>query len=150
MNREVSNVSFEHPPKGFEWKKIQVLSNDGRINLAEIFRKNKSAAAAWLVTEIEVDRDYPDARMLVGIQQFGRVFLNGQEVFTSGAKTPARTDGSSIQVQLKKGRNRIVVKTASTNFRSWFVFLRFTTAKKIPLMPPLSSPAKTAAKNNQK
>ena len=63
----------------------------------------------------------------------------------------ARSDGSNVPVQLKKGRNLIIVKTASSNYRSWNVFLRFTTAKKIPLMPPLKqtpskAPAKTPAK----
>lgn len=145
MNPEADGVSFQMIPKGFQWKLIQTLSNDGRINLAEVFRKNRAPAAAWLVTEIEVDKDYPDARMLVGIQRFGRVFLNGKQVFVSTAKTPVRTDGSNIPVQLKKGRNQIIVKTASSNFRSWFVFLRFTTAKKVPLMPPLPAPAAKTA-----
>ena len=149
MNPEAAGVSFRMIPKGFKWQQIKSLSNDGRINLTEVFRKNKGPAAAWLVTEIEVDEDYPDARMLVGIQQFGRVFLNGQQVFVSTAKTPARTDGSNVPVQLKKGRNQIIVKTASANFRSWFVFLRFTTAKKVPLMPPLPPGKPTAASNKK-
>ena len=154
MNPETAGVSFQLIPKGFEWKKIQILSNDGRINLTEVFRKNRNPAAAWLAAEIEVEKEYPDARMLVGIQQYGRVFLNGQEVFVSSLKTPIRADGTNIPVHLKKGRNRIVVKTASGQARSWFVFLRFTTAGKVPLMPPIaekvqqSSPP--AAKNNLK
>lgn len=149
MNRESEGVSFQLVPKEFEWKKIRSLSKDGRINLAEVFRKNKSPAAAWLVTEIEVNRDYPDARMLVGIQRHGRVFLNGELVFESNPKTPARADGSNVPVKLKKGLNRIIVKAASETPRSWFAFLRFTTAKKVPLMPPpvpatpSPSPAKT-------
>lgn len=148
MNRESAGVSFQLIPKGFEWKKIRTLSKDGRINLAEVFRKNRSSAAAWLVTDIEVGRDYPDARMLVGIQQYGRVFLNGQPIFESNSKTPARADGSNVPAPLKKGRNRIIVKTAVGTARSWFVFLRFTAAKKVPLMPPLPVPAQqtTAAK----
>ncbi|MBQ6598052.1 MAG: hypothetical protein IJH79_10925, partial [Lentisphaeria bacterium] len=64
MNAETANVSFQMVPKGFQWQHIQPLSNDGRINLTETFRKNQSAAAAWLAAEIEVDKDYPDARML--------------------------------------------------------------------------------------
>ena len=149
MNQEAGGVSFQMVPKGFQWRQIQSLSNDGRINLTEVFKKNRSAAAAWLVTEIEVDRDYPDARMLVGIQQFGRVFLNGRQVFVSTAKTPSRADGSNIPVKLEKGRNRIIVKTASSNFRTWHVFLRFTTAKKVPLMPPLPE-GKPATASNKK
>ena len=146
MNAETANVSFQMVPKGFQWQHIKILSHDGRINLTEVFRKNQAAAAAWLAAEIEVDKDYPDARMLVGIQQYGRVFLNGKQVFVSTAKTPARSDGSNVPVQLKKGRNLIIVKTACTNYRSWNVFLRFTTAKKIPLMPPLKqAPSKAPA-----
>ncbi len=149
MNPETAGVSFQMVPAGFRWQYLQSLSNDGRINLTETFRKNQAAAAAWLAAEIEVDKDYPDARMLVGIQQYGRVFLNGQQVFVSKAKTPARADGSNMPVQLKKGRNQIIVKTASSNFRNWFVFLRFTTAKKVPLMPPLPA-AKPSAASNKK
>ena len=157
MNAETANVSFQMVPKGFQWQHIKILSNDGRINLAEAFRKNRAAAAAWLAAEIEVDKDYPDARMFVGIQQYGRVFLNGKQVFVSTAKTPARSDGSNVPVQLKKGRNQIIVKTACSNYRSWNVFLRFATAKKIPLMPPLKqtqskvpAPAKAPAQKPQK
>jgi hypothetical protein len=157
MNDEAANVSFQMVPKGFQWQHIRILSNDGKINLTETFRKNRAAAAAWLAAEIEVDKDYPDARMFVGIQQYGRVFLNGKQVFVSTAKTPARSDGSNVPVQLKKGRNLIIVKTACTNYRSWNVFLRFATAKKIPLMPPLKQtpakvpvPAKAPAQKPQK
>lgn len=149
MNPEADGVSFQMVPSGFQWQHVQSLSNDGRINLTEVFRKNRAAAAAWLAAEIEVDKDYPDARMLVGIQQYGRVFLNGQQVFVSTAKTPIRADGSNVPVQLKKGRNRIIVKTACSNFRNWFVFLRFTTVKKVPLMPPLP-PGNPASASNKK
>ena len=149
MNAETANVSFQMVPKGFQWQHIKTLSNDGRINLTEVFRKNRAAAAAWLAAEVEVDKDYPDARMFVGIQQYGRVFLNGKQVFVSTAKTPARSDGSNVPVQLKKGRNLIIVKTACSNYRSWNVYLRFTTAKKIPLMPPLPG-AKPSAASNKK
>ena len=157
MNAETANVSFRMVPEGFQWQHIKTLSNDGRINLTEVFRKNRAAAAAWLAAEIEVDKDYPDARMFVGIQQYGRVFLNGKQVFVSTAKTPARSDGSNVPVQLKKGRNQIIVKTACSNYRSWNVFLRFATAKKIPLMPPLKqtqskvpAPAKAPAQKPPK
>ena len=159
MNAETANVSFRMVPKGFQWQHIKTLSNDGRINLTEVFRKNQAAAAAWLAAEVEVDKDYPDARLFVGIQQYGRVFLNGKQVFVSTAKTPARSDGSNVPVQLKKGRNLIIVKTACSNYRSWNVFLRFATAKKIPLMPPLKqtpaqapapAPAKTPTQNAPK
>ena len=126
------------------------MSADGRINLAETFRKNNKQAAAWLVADIEVEQDHPDARMLVGILPFGRVFLNGREVFVSTPKTPGRADGVNIPVSLKKGRNRIVVKTATANPRSWAVFVRFTTAKKVPLMPVAETVEKAAvpAKKN--
>ena len=146
MSEDPAEVSFQMLPKGFEWKKIQTLSNDGRINLSEVFRKNKAPAAAWLVTEIELEKDYPNAVMLVGIQQFGRVFLNGEQVFVSTPKTPARADGARVPVKLKKGRNLVIVKTASGNFRSWFVFLRFTASKKIPLMPPFKQAPAPAQK----
>lgn|GEM_PF-3442512 len=143
MNPEADGVSFQMVPKGFEWKRIQSMSSDGRVNLSETFRRNQQQAAAWLVAEIEVEKDYPDARMLIGILPFGRVFLNGREVFVSTPKTPARSDGVNLPVSLKKGRNRIVVKTAAVNPRSWAVFVRFTTAKKIPLMP-VAEPVKKA------
>ena len=58
---------------------------------------------------------------------------------------------NDVSIQLKKGRNQIIVKTACSNYRSWNVFLRFTTAKKIPLMPPLKqAPAKAPARKPQK
>ena len=143
MNAETANVSFENIPAGYEWNRMQNLSSDGKINLTETFRKNQKAAAAWLAADLEFEREYPDAVMLVGIQQAGRVFLNGKQVFCSTAKTPARVDGTRVKVHLKPGVNRIVVKTATANAKSWLVYLRFITADKKPLMPKTEK--KTAA-----
>ena len=135
MNPELDNVSFENVPKGYEWNRLQSLSSDGKISLTETFRKNQKAAAAWLAADLEFEREYPDAIMLIGIQQAGRVFLNGKQVFCSTEKTPVRVDGTRVKVHLKPGINRIVVKAATANAKSWQVYLRFITADKKPLMP---------------
>ena len=135
MNGETANVSFENVPKGYEWNRLQNLSSDGRVDLTETFRKNRKAAGAWLAADLEFEREYPDAVMLAGIQQAGRIFLNGKLIFTSTAKTPARVDGTRMKVHLKPGVNRIVVKAATANAKSWLVYLRFITADKKPLMP---------------
>lgn len=135
MNGETANVSFENVPKGYEWNRLQNLSSDGRVDLTETFRKNRKAAGAWLAADLEFEREYPDAVMLAGIQQAGRIFLNGKLIFTSTAKTPARVDGTRVKVHLKPGVNRITVKAATANAKSWLVYLRFITADKKPLMP---------------
>ncbi len=140
MNAETSGVSFQQLPEGMAWHQVQALSADGRIDLAEAFRKNSKAAAVWAAADIVLEQEYPSAYMMVGIQQFGRVFLNGKEVFVSMENSPARADGTAVQVQLNKGRNRIIVKAASSNARSWFFYLRFVSAdKKIPLVPVKSA-----------
>ena len=149
MNAETDNVSFENVPKGYEWNRLENLSSDGKINLTEAFRKNQKAAAAWLAADLEFEQDHPDAVMLVGIQQAGRVFLNGKQIFCSTAKTPARVDGTKIKVHLKQGTNRILVKTSTANAKSWIVYLRFMTADKKPLMPSKIE-TKPAASNQTK
>ena len=40
-----------------------------------------------------------------------------------------------MKVHLKPGVNRITVKAATANAKSWLVYLRFITADKKPLMP---------------
>lgn len=140
MNAESAGVSFQHLPKGMVWRRVHALSADGKIDLAEAFRKNSKPAAAWAVADIVLDQEYPSACMLVGIQQYGRVFLNGREVFVSTANTPVRADGTAVPVQLNQGSNRIIVKTACSNARSWFFYLRFASAdKKVPLVPAESA-----------
>lgn len=134
MNQDIDSVSLTMTPEGMSWKAAEILTKDGKFNLSEAFRKNRKAAAAWLMTEIEVDQEYPEALMLVGLQQYGRVFLNGREVFVSTTKTPVRADGSTVKVHLKKGTNRLLLKTASRNHGNWYFYLRFTTGSKVPLI----------------
>ena len=128
---------------------MQVLYREGVIP-DPYYRENE-----WISTPVS-ERDFAFERTFVpeedllradqallvfeGIDTLGRVFLNGKEVFVSKAKSPTRADGVRVKVQLKKGRNRLLVKTASANPRSWFVFLRFMTGKQ-PLMPPSAKPA---------
>ena len=142
MSESFSEASLTLVPKGFSWQRIEGLYQDGRINVSEIYRKNKVSAALWAVADVEVSEEIPDARLLACTQQFSRIFVNGKQVFVSEPKTPVRVDGIQVTVPLKKGTNRIFIKLAAQNARSWYFYLRFTDAKKVPLIPALPQPKK--------
>lgn len=136
MNGDLAAVSFQSPPNGLVWRKVQPIIWDGRISLKDMFRKNRKSAAAWAVTDVEVDRDYPDAVILTGIQQYGRIFLNGREIFVSTTNHQTNADVVKLKVNLRKGRNRIVVKCATSNSQTWCIYLRLATSAGVPLLAP--------------
>lgn len=135
MNGDFSAVSPTSVPKDFAWQGVEGLFSDGRINASEIYRKNKVSAALWAVADVEVSEEIPDALLLACTQQFSRIFVNGKQIFVSEPKTPVRVDGIQVTVPLKKGTNRIFIKLATQSAPSWFFYLRFTDAKKVPLIP---------------
>ncbi len=136
MNESFSEASLTLVPKDYAWQNIEGLTSDGRINLSEVFRKNKNAAAVWVVADVAVSEEIPDAILLACTYQFSRIFVNGRQVFAfSDPKMPTRVDGIQVKVPLKKGTNRIFIKLATSNARSWYFYLRFTDDKKVPLIP---------------
>ncbi len=142
MNESFTEVSTTLVPKDFAWQNVEGLISDGRINVSEIYRKNKNAAAMWAVADVTVSEDIPDAVLLACTQQISRIFVNGKPVFVSFPKMPIRVDGIQVTVPLKKGTNRIFIKLASQNARNWYFYLRFTDAKKVPLIPAPPQPGK--------
>ncbi len=142
MNGSFSEVSLTLVPKDFAWQNVEGLITDGRMNIAEVYRKNKNPAAFWAVADVEVSEDIPDAVLLACTYQFARIFVNGKQVFVSEPKTPVRVDGIQVTVPLKKGANRIFVKMATQTARNWYFYLRFTDAKKVPLIPAPPEPKK--------
>jgi hypothetical protein len=83
-------------------------------------------SAAYAVTWIEVPRDM-DVRMLVGSDDYVKIWINGEHVHTYATKRRnARPDQDAVTVSLRKGINRVVVKSVDVVY-DWCFFLRFTT-----------------------
>jgi hypothetical protein len=121
-------------PEGTSWQNVTGLALDGKILVNEPYRKVKGKAAFYAVAEIEVDKEEPDAVLLVGGKDDIKVWFNGKEVFVSNAKTARRADADKITVTLKKGKNTIVVKSAYTSWQCFF-YVRFTDSGNVPLIP---------------
>ena len=117
----------QQPPGGAKWKPRHFRDGHiaGMVDL-DAFFNTPEHAAAYAVTWIESPKDM-DVRMLVGSDEYIKVWINGDHVHTYGTKRRnARPDQDAVTVTLKKGLNRVVVKTVDVVY-DWCFFLRFTT-----------------------
>lgn len=127
VSDEASLDGNQPAPEGTKWKPSQFrrASIAGMVDL-DAFFDTPEHAAAYAITWIDAPRDM-DVRMLVGSDDYVKVWINGQHVHTYAAKRRnARPDQDAITVSLKKGINHIVVKSVDVVY-DWCFFLRFTT-----------------------
>lgn len=114
-------------PDGTKWKPFQFRRGSiaGMVDL-DAFFDTPEHSAAYAVTWIEVPRDM-DVRMLVGSDDYVKIWINGEHVHTYATKRRnARPDQDAVTVSLRKGINRVVVKSVDVVY-DWCFFLRFTT-----------------------
>jgi hypothetical protein len=117
----------QQPPEGAKWKPRHFRDGNiaGMVDLDGFFNTPEHAAA-YAVTWIESPKDM-EVRMLVGSDDYIKVWINGEHVHTYATKRRnARPDQDAVTVTLKKGLNRVVVKSVDVVY-DWCFFLRFTT-----------------------
>ena len=100
-----------YPAKGREarWRNGQRAPLDGFVDL----RRDASGPPRGVVAYALHSCDEPAARRAVlGLGTSGafRLLVNGAKVATSDAYNPARPDQARVQVQLRKGLNRVLLK----------------------------------------
>ena len=109
-----------------QWKKAKTTKR-GLLDFNEIYASNKGAIA-YAYTEIES----PDDRKVLitlGSDDGAKVWINGDLIFKKHIKRGAKPDEEFLDVQLKKGKNTVLVKLE--NFGGgWGIFLRVVDPKK--------------------
>jgi hypothetical protein len=101
--------SHEGKNGSVSWKPIEATGDDGTVDLASSYSKEKGAVA-YVYTEFEWDAD-ADAEIRLGCICGNQAWLNGKlvmsnEVYHSGSMI----DQYTAKVSLKKGTNRILLK----------------------------------------
>jgi hypothetical protein len=125
----------QEAPKGTKWQERQFRegAQAGAVDLDALYG-GIDHAAAYAVAWLDCPEDLTDAKMLVGSDDYIKVWINGKLVHTY--KTERRGsdwDQDSVRgIELKKGLNRVVVKCVDV-VGGWDFYLRFTTAKDLPI-----------------
>jgi hypothetical protein len=104
-------VKSEYPGKSgsVKWKEETTSSPEGAVDLAEIF-SNEKGCIVYAATEFESDRD-TTAEVRLGCINGNKVWVNGKLVLSNEVyHTNMQIDQYNETIQLKKGKNQILVK----------------------------------------
>jgi hypothetical protein len=114
-------------PKGMKWQAKDFKGGEGKIDLDALYNQ-ADHAAAYAVAWVECPQDIPDAKLLVGSDDYLKVWINGKLVHTFKTERRAGEADQDVvsQIHMKKGLNRIVVKCVDVVL-DWNFFLRFAT-----------------------
>lgn len=108
---------------------------DGPLYSADLTQvySPSSRVATFALGELTIDRDRP-ARLLVGGDDGVRVWLNGELVIDRPGSLAIAPDTASATVQLRQGRNEILVQSQQAG-GDWGFALRLTDPDGTPLGP---------------
>ncbi len=129
---KVREVGFRALPPELEWSGI---ANVG----ATVRPQNEAVVYALAVPEVAREQR---ARLWIGASGAIRVWVNGAKVLEDAAYHPARLDQAAVEITLRKGPNRILVKLAQDK-GEMAIAVRLTDARGAPVaappapMPPL-------------
>lgn len=90
------------------WRKPHAKTVDGYVDLS-LALKPSTEAVAYALTWVQSDAD-TKAIFSLGTSGGARLFVNGQKVLSSDRYNIPRADQLRVQVNLRKGLNRVLVK----------------------------------------
>ncbi len=104
------DLKASYPAKGREigWKKLPGHTNDGFVDLSLAVRP-VTEVVAYALTFLQTDKE-TTVDLSLGTSGAFRLFVNGTKVLTSNRYNQSRVDQSRVQVRLRKGTNRVLVK----------------------------------------
>ena len=142
--REGGLNGTQEAPEGTAWAESQFEADPnytGRVNLNR-FYKRVDHAAAYAVCWLYSPDGLRGARLLVGSDDYIKVWINGKLVHTYKEERRAGdADQDTVEgVTLKKGYNRVVVKCVDVVL-SWDFYLRLTDADGRPVAVTPGPPA---------
>lgn len=130
MPKEADLDGTQAAPKGAKWqaKSFNDTDSPGKVDLGEAEHVNYYAVA-W----VDCPEAITGAKMLVGCDDFVKIWINGKLVYTYKTECRAgEADQETVKdVSLNKGTNRIVVKCVNI-LGGYDFFLRFTDGKGYP------------------
>jgi len=151
LAEQVEGVNGRH----LSWQKSTTTTPDGYVNLATLLQPNKEAVG-YALTFLDAPKDTPTILSL-GTSGAFRLWVNGALSASSDRYNVPRADQHRVQVQLKKGLNRVVLKVCQEQGDFGF-YLRHAKAPGglFPLstalpdeVPPLPAGRQPAAKAEQ-
>ncbi len=104
------DLKATYPGKAREhgWRTPHAKSVDGYVDLSLALKPN-TEAVAYALTWLSADQE-TRAVLSLGVSGGTRVFVNGQKVLSSDRYNLPRPDQHRVQVTLRKGLNRVLVK----------------------------------------
>ena len=128
MPREASLDGTQTPPEGATWRarNFQGDFQAGRVDLDALY-KTPEHAAAYAVAWLHCPEAVSDAKLLMGSDDYLKVWINGKLVHTYKEKRRASEwDQDTIDgIKLRKGYNHVVVKCVDVVF-DWEFYFRLT------------------------
>jgi putative heme-binding domain-containing protein len=93
----------------------------GYFDLAALHGKDAVNSASYMFAEIESPAEQ-DAEVLLGLDDGGRLWVNGKEVHASRDTKAAAPEQHKVPVKLAKGKNAVLLKVANGNNPHGFYF----------------------------
>ena len=117
------DLKASYPAKGREvgWRKLPSRTNDGFVDLSLAIRP-VSEVVAYALTFLQTDKE-TTVDLSLGTSGAFRLFVNGVKVASENRYNQPRVDQSRVQVRLRKGNNRVLVKLCQETGQLGF-FLR--------------------------
>jgi len=122
---KVREVGFRALPPELEWSGIASIGTTIRP-------QNEAVIYALAVPEVAREQR---ARLWIGASGAIRVWVNGLKVLEDAAYHPARLDQAAVEVTLRKGPNRILVKLAQDK-GEMAIAVRLTDPRGAPIAAP--------------
>jgi hypothetical protein len=130
-------IDTRHPPEGridlrgiirgdagaLSWTKHHTTDPSGIVDLAALITPNQKVTA-YLYAEVTVD-DEGAALIETWSDDNEMIWLNGEEVYAYPGHRMMRGGGDKVQVQLRQGTNRVLIKVGNYTL-GWQVYVRIT------------------------
>jgi hypothetical protein len=90
------------------WRKA-TLNSQGYVDLQAFHGKESADTVSYLSAAVESPADQ-EAQVLLGTDDGAKLWLNGEQVFSTRAHRAAAPEQDVVKVKLKKGRNELLLK----------------------------------------
>jgi putative membrane-bound dehydrogenase-like protein len=118
MEMAIAPVNDSSPISAFKGKFGQMgwqnsrVNEQGYLDLRSLFAPARGRMVAYLCRQIDSPAEQ-DSTLLFSTEGATKVFLNGKMVFQRGRQREHSDQENSVQVRLKKGTNRLLIKMTS-------------------------------------
>jgi hypothetical protein len=124
MPKEADLDGTQAAPKGAKWqaKSFNDTDSPGKVDLGEA-----EHIAMYAVAWVECPEAIKDAKLMVGCDDFAKIWINGKLVYTYKTECRAgEADQETVKdIALNKGTNHVVVKVTNI-LGAYDFFVRFT------------------------